>query len=166
MMPMEQVAELTTFTPRHKPAPLSRLIELRKKGLSLSEIGKLNGCSKVAVSQRFSRAGINPDDLIDYVDSKAVMHESLQYRIHKAVNEADIKKAPLGTKVLAICQLEDKIRLLRDQSTANIQVKGVVAEVQDSLRANQQRIEALQRELEAQDVVLDPSNNVQDDATS
>ena len=40
----------------------------------------------------------------------------------KQTRAIDIKKMPGGSRILAICQLDDKIRLARGESTSNINV--------------------------------------------
>lgn len=130
-----------------KVTPLSRLVELRAKGLTYKEIGAITGDSEAAITKRFSRHDIDSQELMDYSDVKALAHESLQFRLHKSMSEAKIKKMAGGSTVLAICQLEDKIRLIRNQSTANLGIDARMSAIDQSAEQNQAIIAKLAAEL-------------------
>ncbi len=97
-----------------KYIPLKKIISKLKKTGSVSDTAKLLGVSYNAIYKRLKHHGIDHEDFTDYTDDKALSHEIMQYKIAKGFSEEDIKKMPGGSKVLAICQLQDKISNLRD----------------------------------------------------
>jgi transcriptional regulator with XRE-family HTH domain len=92
-------------------------IKLRvENGLSYSEIAAIQGVSKQAVHQKLQ--GLLPTDFTPiFKQHKADILARLQERILVSIDDAEIQKAPFGTKVLAVAQLIDKERLERGQAT-------------------------------------------------
>ena len=99
-------------TPKY--IPLKKIIAKIRKTGSVTDAAKLLGLSKQAVYSRLGTHDIDHRDLTDYSDDKALSHEIIQYRIAKGLTKDDIKKMPGGSKVLAICQLDDKIQAHRN----------------------------------------------------
>ena len=95
--------------------PLTKIIAKLKKTGSVSDTAKLLNVSNAAIYKRLKAAKINKEDFVDYTTDKALAHEILQYRIARGLSSADIKKMQGGSKVLAICQLDDKIRAHRGE---------------------------------------------------
>ena len=110
----KEITEPHPNTPKHIPIP--KIIKSLKKTGSVPDTGKLLGISRQAIYTRLSRAGIDFNDFIDYSDDKGLSHEILQYRIASGLTNDDIKKMQGGSKVLAICQLDDKIQAHRGKS--------------------------------------------------
>lgn len=100
-------------TPKY--IPLTKIIAKLKKTGSVSDTAKILKVSNNAIYKRLKAAGINKEDFVDYTTDKALAHEIMQYRIARGLSAADIKKMQGGSKVLAICQLDDKIRAHRGE---------------------------------------------------
>lgn len=96
--------------------PLAKIVKTLKKTGSVPDTAKILGTSKQNIYQRLERADIDKDDFTDYSEDKGLSHEILQYRIARGLTGDDIKKMPGGSKVLAICQLDDKIQVHRGGS--------------------------------------------------
>lgn len=108
--------------------PLTKIINAVKKTGSITDAGKLLGMARTSIYERLNKNNIDIDGLRDFTEDKASSHEILQYRIAKNLSEEDIKKMPGGTKVLALCQLEDKIRLISNKSTENVSILSKMVE--------------------------------------
>lgn len=88
--------------------------------LTTREIGAIANCSHVNVVNTLQRYGIDHGQLQDFKAHRADVIAGLQHRLLVSVTDADIQKAPLGSRILAAAQLYDKERLERGQSTSNI----------------------------------------------
>lgn len=131
----------TAPTPIDKPIvkpspyiPLPKIIKALKKTGVVAEAAKIVGCTRQAIYQRLETNGIDIKAFTDYTDDKALSHEILQHKIIKGLTAFDIEKMPGGSKVLALCQLEDKIRLQRGESTANISTKSTIEHIDQQLK--------------------------------
>ena len=113
---------------RSKKIPIELLIDLKEKGLSHAQIGKVVKCSPQNITQRLQAEGL--ETLAEYKENKDAVFEHLQQKIIKSIADEDIKKAPFGSRVTAAAILEDKIRLVRGQSTENKSV--LVAELKSA----------------------------------
>lgn len=115
-----------TSDANHKKIPIEKLILLRQKKLSYRAIAKLMDCD---VANVYNRLKPHLDELemsTVYRDNKADIFEFNQRKIVKAINDNDIKNASLLQKTTAIGILEDKIRLVRGESTANVSISSIV----------------------------------------
>lgn len=110
--------------------PLARLIALRKKSLSYTEIAKIVGCDKSNVLRRLQDLG----DFEIFADNIDTSYELLQHRLYNSITDACIAKAPLQSRIWAIAVLEDKKRLIRNQSTAIIDVDHTISSISDLSR--------------------------------
>ena len=109
--------------------PIETLIEYANKGLSYPEVAKLVGCSPENVCQRFKTIDYTPERLKDYKKHRADILSHLGSQLINNISHEDIQKAPLGTKVLAYCQLYDKERLERGQSTEIVDLQSVSLDI-------------------------------------
>lgn len=98
--------------------PIQTLQELRAKGLSYGQIGKIVGCSMQAAWERLQpfREELDQAEVLKDVEGK--LQDALKMRLIKSLLSADLEKVPYGTKALAYCQIYDKARLERGQATA------------------------------------------------
>ncbi len=117
------------YSPKY--IPIESLIEYANKGLSYPEIGKLVGCSPENVCQRFKAIDYTPERLKDFKKNRADILAHLQSKLINNISEDDVQKAPLGTKVLAMCQLYDKERLERGQSTEIVDVQSISMDINE-----------------------------------
>ncbi|MFA5385418.1 MAG: hypothetical protein WC364_12320 [Eubacteriales bacterium] len=88
--------------------------------LTVRQIAVLADAGHPHVVQTLQRYGINQTHLDDYKTHRADILAGLQHRLLTSVTDEDIKKTPLGSRVLAAAQLIDKERLERGQTTTNI----------------------------------------------
>lgn len=109
-----------------------KAITLRKKGLTLREIGDLFDVSPAAIYKHVKGVG----ELAEFRDTKENVFEFHQARILNQLTGEDIKKMSGTQKVVAAAVLEDKIRLIRGQSTANVAI--LVGAIEDLQRKMQE----------------------------
>jgi hypothetical protein len=123
MASLPETVDNIQFTPlptTHKNIPIEKITELRDKGLSFSQIAKIVGCSKVNVSLRLKYAGYDQGEIKIYKKNRANIFAWMQDKLLSSITEDDIKKTPVGSRILGVAQLYDKERLETDQSSANI----------------------------------------------
>jgi hypothetical protein len=87
--------------------------------LTTREIGAIAGCSHVSVINTLQRYGIDRERLLGFKGNRADIFAGMQERLLCSITDEDIKKTPLGSRVLAAAQLFDKERLQNDLSTSN-----------------------------------------------
>lgn len=110
-----------------KDIPLTKIVELRRKGLSLQQIADICKCSKQNIHMRLRDC----DEFEDFAKDPATHYEALLYRIYKSIDDNDIKRTPMAQRVVTIGILEDKKRLIRNQSTQNIDVFELAMSLKD-----------------------------------
>lgn len=88
--------------------------------LTREEVGRIHGITSGRVSQLCTKYGINKDELADFKDNRADIFANLQRVITESLTVDEIKKAPAASRVLMLCQIYDKERLERGQSTENV----------------------------------------------
>lgn len=109
-----------------KYIPLKDILDNLALTHNIVKTAKILQCSKQNISQRLMTAHIDINEYKDFKEIKDVRYEVLQARLVNSIDAVSIKKAPLGSKVLAICQLEDKIRVIRGQSTGKLELDAVL----------------------------------------
>lgn len=72
----------------NKDIPLAKIIELRRKNLSLQQIADILKCSKQNIWQRLQDC----EEFEGFSKDTATHYEVLQHRIYKSITEEDIKK--------------------------------------------------------------------------
>lgn len=110
-----------------------KTIKLHKKGLSTSQIGKIQGCSHSNIVQVLHRYGIEQGEIKDYKENQTDIFYGIQHRIAKSITDEEIKKAPLGVKFMGLGVAFDKTRLLEGQASA-INVN-VLVDVLETIRS-------------------------------
>lgn len=123
--------------------PITKMIELRRKGLSYSQIGKIVGCDKSNVVRRLAAVSADIEGLDDYKSSRADIFAAGQRKIIKSITNKDIKKASLLQRVTSAGILYDKERLERGESTVNVDVSAIAA----GINARAKQVKALDKEL-------------------
>lgn len=97
---------------------IKQALKLKTNGASYREIGQVQGVSAQAVHNAI--AHLLPTELTKvYKEQRADILAHLQLQMLKSIDTPDIKKAPMGSRVLAACQLYDKERIERGLSTSN-----------------------------------------------
>ena len=133
----------------NKGIPLQRLIELRSKGLSYSEIGSLVNCSKVNVYNRLVDFKEDIESLKSFKDNRADLFAVYQSALINSINLNDIKKMPAASRVTAAAILYDKERLERDKSTSNVGIEAMVTHRQTLEEASKEAQERKEEALRA-----------------
>lgn len=132
--------DIDLLTPVNNPnlnqIPLERLIELRAKRLSYNEIAKIVGCTKQNVWLRIQGYAKDCEDVEEFKANRADLMASIQHRILSSIDNDEIKKAPLATKLMSYGILYDKERLERGQSTQNISVADEYIRRRDTRKCN------------------------------
>lgn len=108
----------------------SKAIALRDAGLTYQEIADIQGVTPGAIYKNIK----DLPEIKSFRENKDHVYERLQHDILKSISEEDIKKSPMGSRVLAIAQIEDKIRAIRGQSHINIMQ--IVAHIEAIQRAD------------------------------
>lgn len=93
-------------------------IELKAKGLTYKQIGQMYGCSKQSIHQAI-RNLVPTQQTHIFKQTRADVFSELQRKLLVSIDDADIKKAPIGSRILAVAQIYDKERLERNLSTSN-----------------------------------------------
>ena len=112
--------------------PISRIIELRKRGNSYTEIGKILGCSKQNVELRLRPFKAEIEALESYKEQRADVLAVYQQKILNSLTDSDIKSIPPGSRLTGFGILYDKERLERGQSSENIAIDAVHESYQDN----------------------------------
>ncbi len=104
------------------------LITLKKTGKSYREIAEIVGGNKDVIHRQI-RHLLPTETTEEFKKNRADILAQLQCKILSSIDDADIKKAPFGSRILAMAQIYDKERLERGQSTDNVGV--LVAGIKD-----------------------------------
>jgi hypothetical protein len=118
----KRTKQTTKTTKRTKPPTITqqKILDAKQSnpGLTVREIGKLADCSHVNVITTLRRYGIDSAELQDYKSNRADILSGIQNRIIKSVTDEDIKKMPIGQRIMSYGILYDKERLERGQATS------------------------------------------------
>jgi len=137
-----------------KGIPLSKIIELRRKNLSLQQIADICKCSKQNIHRRLK----DVEEFEDFCKDTAIEYEILQHRILRSIDEESIKKTPMASRVTAIAILEDKKRLVRGQTTERIDTFAVTASLADLERRKTELLERIKASRQVVDVTRKEEN--------
>lgn len=106
-------SEKLTQKTKDKIAELAQNTEL-----SQSEIAKLTDVERSTVSKVLLNYGIVQKTVEEYKKNRADILSGLQERIIKSITDDEIKKMPVGQRVMAYGIIYDKERLERNQATS------------------------------------------------
>jgi hypothetical protein len=101
-----------------KQIGIDTIILLADKGHSHGEIAKIVGCSAQNIQARLANYDYN--GLKTFRERKDSVFERIQCELANSLNADDIKNMAARDRIMGIGILEDKIRLLRGQSTENV----------------------------------------------
>jgi hypothetical protein len=110
-----------------------QLINLRcKKGLTEREISAVTGIPKTTIHDTLQKIQNDPD-FKDFQSNKAIYFEKIQHELVKNADHDAIKTMLNKRGMTDAAILEDKIRLIRGQSTNNtlIDVRMLISQVED-----------------------------------
>ena len=122
----------------NKNIPIARILDLRKKGLSYSQIGKIIGCSKTNISARLSNHAKNIAGLQPFKKHRADIFALKGMEIVNCLTPAKIKKASAYQLAGMQSIFYNQERLERDKSTNNLSI--LIGNV-GALRHKQQALE-------------------------
>lgn len=131
---------ITKTTKRKPRTPKTELIiktAQEHPDLTTRQIGAIADCSHVNVITTLKRYGIDHNQLAAYKSNRADIFAGLQHRLISSITDEDLQKAPMGSRILAACQIYDKERIETGKSTNNIAVLhdtvSKVKEMQDKI---------------------------------
>jgi predicted DNA-binding protein YlxM (UPF0122 family) len=130
-----EIIKPNTLTKKRQNLDTSDLVKLRiDNKLSYQQIADIAGKSKQAIHSKIKKL-LPTEDTNIYKNQRADILANLQYKLLSSIDDKDIKKAPVGSRVLAACQIYDKERLERGQSTENIaQIHGDIAKIKAAMQ--------------------------------
>ena len=108
--------KLTQSTPKQRKI-LQTFTENPEK--TITEIAHIAKSTPSYAWEVLQQYGINKKRVDDYIQNKADVLAGLQDRIISSITDEDIKKAPFGSRVLALAQLTDKERIERGQGSGD-----------------------------------------------
>jgi len=108
--------------PDKKPTSLEDVLEMRKRGLSLAEIGKLTGTSKQNISQLLQRSGVNVEAVETYRKDKNLIFNAKQKILVDALTPKVVGKMSGRDLLVGAGILQDKIRDLENPARGGIGV--------------------------------------------
>lgn len=114
----------------------SKILSVKNEhpSLTVREIAALAGTSHPHVVQTLRQFGVSQKNLQNYKGNRADVFAAVQYRLLHGLTNEGIKKTPIGSRILAACQLYTNERLERGQSTSNQSVQMSLSEgLQDSV---------------------------------
>ena len=124
---------------------IAKAIELRSKGLSITDIAKHFDCTKQSVSLCLQKYDPNYTvDLQQYKDTRADLFAAKQAQLLFSLTQDDIKSMAPGSRITGAAILYDKERLERGQATEHIAYADMVA--QDV--ANDSKIKEIQAKID------------------
>lgn len=112
---------------------VSQAIDLKyNHHLSYAQIAKIQGCTPQAIHNRIKDMLPIPETQV-FIDHRGDILANLQMKLLSHVDDERLKKAPAGSLVLAACQLYDKERLERGQSTEITDIRSLSATIHTDL---------------------------------
>lgn len=123
--------------PGPKGIPIEQIIDLRSRGLSISQIGKLLGCDSKNVWVRLQKSGYDLDNTKYYRQNRAEILAYEQNRIRQHFTDAKLQKSSLRDLVVAYGILYDKERLESGLSTANVSYSDAIKARKQLLKERQ-----------------------------
>lgn len=107
------------------------LVALKQAGKSYREIEAITGIHKDVVNRRI-RYLLPDEDTKTFINNRADIFARMQQNILQSIDDADIKKAPFGSRILAACQIYDKERTERGLTNS---ISAVIHSDIEALRA-------------------------------
>jgi len=117
--------QLTTPRPPRPPTELQQKIISTKQAhpsLNKNQIAAVAGCDHAHVHRTLKAYGIIKEKVDSYISNRAMILAGVQHRLLSSITSADIKKTPVGSRILAAAQLYDKERLETGKTTGNLAV--------------------------------------------
>ena len=125
----------TTSVPAITPSgastiiPIERLIEYRRKGLTMKEIGLLCECSEANVSKRLKH--VDMDGLDVFSKHKAEVFESKQRELINVLTPDKLNNMSASQAIVGAAILQDKIQTMRGNATEIIDHRVITASLEE-----------------------------------
>jgi len=121
MEPTKAKEEAVTDKTMPKAAPdLAEIMAYRGRGMSLSEIGRLTGRSKQAVSALCKRHGLDPGEVQRFRKDRGAILAVKQKLLLDGITPESVKQMAPRDRTVSFGILFDKERLETGQSTVNL----------------------------------------------
>ncbi len=111
---------------RPKDIPIEKILSLRDKELSHSQIAMILGCNKSNVTTRLAGYKSRRAELDTFKEHQADVYADIQMRAIRYLTNDKLQKAPVNVLMPVIGIAFDKERLKRGESTTNLSVAGLV----------------------------------------
>ncbi len=140
------MATLSGREPKRRPRTKTTDVEKKEiitlatnnPALTHQDIADITDVNRSTVTRVLQTYNIDKIQLDNYKNHRGDIFAGLQHRLIVSCTDEDIKRAPMGSRILAAAQLYDKERLERGQSTENVhQVTDIIRRIkaQDELGA-------------------------------
>lgn len=96
--------------PEPRQGKLAAALDYRRRGLSLTDTGKLMGVSRQAVSQMLKRAGVDPAEIEQFKRDKGLLLHAKQKMVLDSITQPVIDKMSGRDRFIALGITQDKIR--------------------------------------------------------
>ena len=106
-------------------------MELREKGLTFAQIGKLMNCTRQAAHKAFQGIATEFRGVEKFKDIRADLFAMFQKKLLYSLTSKDIKSMAAGSRITAAAILYDKERLERDKSTSNVSYARIIQDISD-----------------------------------
>ena len=127
---MQDKEEITAQT-RRPPIDVAQVIEYRQRGLTLSEISKILGCSKSNIYYHLEKVSEDVDALPVFKKHRADLLAMKGRELYNSLDAEAIAKASLSQRVVAFGILTDKERMERGETTHNIGIADFTRRISD-----------------------------------
>jgi hypothetical protein len=114
-----QIITALTEPPARKKVDPEIVKILWSKGYNSAQIGKALKISRNTVFYHLNNLSDKKDLVRNFVDHRVEVLQSVQRDLLTSIDSDEIKKTPIGSRVLAFAQLYDKERLEQGLSTSN-----------------------------------------------
>jgi len=122
-----------TYSP-DDPVSISKVIDLRNKGLTYAEVGKIIGVSKQAIQQRLRPFMPSIDAVKVSQDQSAALWTTVRDTSLNALTSEDFQKASMLQKVTAAGIADDKYRRAADLSTSKVTHEHILKSISELSR--------------------------------
>lgn len=113
-----------------KAAPdLAEILDYRKRGMSLAEIGRLTGRSKQAVSQLCKRHGLDAEEVQRFRKDRGLILSTKQKLLLDGLTPEAVRQMSPRDRTVSFGILYDKERLEYGQSTHNLAAQFTVVDL-------------------------------------
>ena len=104
------------------PALQDKLIKTIEENPNLTQqdIANITGLERSTISKFITKYNISKDEVDEFKKHEAdLLTCAAGLELYKSITDEDIQKSPMGSRILAYCQIYDKYRLETGQSTEN-----------------------------------------------